>query len=311
MRKKKISLIGIFIFIFLFLCEINNINLNEIYSNLINKNNKDTIVETNKPEEIKPNIVESNLNVYFINVGQADCILIQNNDENMLIDAGNNEDGEKLVKYFKTLGITKFKYIVGTHPHEDHIGGLDDIINEFEIEEVLLPDAYTTTKTFEEVLDAIESKNLEITVPEINSNIDLGEAKIKVIYTESNPDDLNDASIVLRLDFGESSFLFTGDATTRVEKQILDKELKVDVYKVAHHGSSYSNSKVFLDKVNPKYGIISCEKDNSYGHPHKEVIERLNHQKVTIYKTYEDGTIIVSSDGKNITINNTKTDTNG
>jgi ribonuclease BN (tRNA processing enzyme) len=173
MRKKKISLIGIFIFIFLFLCEINNINLNEIYSNLINKNNKDTIVETNKPEEIKPNIVESNLNVYFINVGQADCILIQNNDENMLIDAGNNEDGEKLVKYFKTLGITKFKYIVGTHPHEDHIGGLDDIINEFEIEEVLLPDAYTTTKTFEEVLDAIESKNLEITVPEINSNIDI------------------------------------------------------------------------------------------------------------------------------------------
>lgn len=311
MKKKKISIIGILIFIFLFLCEINNINLNEIYSNLINKNNEDTIVETNQPDEIKPNIVTSNLNVYFINVGQADCILIQNNDENMLIDAGNNEDGEKLVKYFKSIGITKFKYVVGTHPHEDHIGGLDDIINEFEIEEVLLPDAYTTTKTFEEVLDAIESKNLEFTVPEINSNIDLGEAKIKVIYTESNPDDLNDASIVLRLDFGENSFLFTGDSTTRVEKQILDKEINVDVYKVAHHGSSYSNSKTFLERVNPTYGIISCEKDNSYGHPHKEVIERLNNQKVIIYKTYEEGTIIVSSDGKNIDINTMKTDTNG
>lgn len=311
MKKKKISILGIILFVILFLIEINIIDIDKIYNNLMNKEDKDKIIETNNLDNVKPDIVNSNLNVYFIDVGQADCILIQNNNENMLIDAGNNEDGKKLVEYFKNLGISKFKYVVGTHPHEDHIGGLDNIINEFEIEEVLLPDAYTTTKTFEDVLDAIDNKNLQITVPEINSNIYLGESNIKVLYTESKPDDLNDASIILRLDFGKTSFLFTGDSTTRVEKKILNENLKVDVYKVAHHGSSYSNSDLFLEKVKPKYGIISCEENNSYGHPHQEVIDLLNKHNITTYKTYESGTIIVSSDGQNITIKNMKTNTNG
>jgi len=311
MKKKKISVLGIIIFIVLVLLEINNIKIKDIYNNIINKEKTDTIVEMNKIDDTKVNVVDSNLNVYFIDVGQADCILIQNNNESMLIDAGNNEDGEKVVNYLKSIGITRFKYVVGTHPHEDHIGGLDNIINEFNIEEVLLPDAYTTTKTFEDVLDALDKKNIQFTVPKVDSIFYLGEAQIKVLYTESNPNDLNDASIVLRLDFGHNSFLFTGDATQRVEKQILSKELEVDIYKVAHHGSSYSNSEEFLDKVNPSYGIISCEKDNSYGHPHKEVITNLNQRNIKIYRTDEIGTILISSDGKNIEIKNLKTDTNG
>ena len=204
-----------------------------------------------------------------------------------------------------------FKYIVGTHPHEDHIGGLDDVINSFEIESVLLPNAYTTTRTFEDVLDAIDNKKLEITVPEIDSTLKLGDAKITVLYSGENPSDLNDASIVLRLDFGENSFLFTGDATTKVEKEILNKDLKVDVYKVAHHGSNSSNSKAFLDKVNPTYGIISTEQDNNYGHPHDEVLKRLEDRNIKLYRTDVLGTILVTSDGKKIDIKNFKTDTNG
>lgn len=307
MKKKRVSLIGIIIFIILILIEIKGININDLSNNI--KNNKEEKKEEQPVNKIE--LVNSNLYVYFIDVGQADAILIQNNNENMLIDAGNNEDGKKIVKFLQEKEITQFKYIVGTHPHEDHIGGLDDIINSFEIENVLLPNAYTTTKTFEDVLDAIDNKKLEITVPEIDSTLKLGDANITVLYSGDNPSDLNDASIVLRLDFGENSFLFTGDATTKVEKEILNKNLKVDVYKVAHHGSNSSNSKSFLDKVNPTYGIISTEQDNNYGHPHDEVLNRLETRNIKLYRTDILGTILVSSDGKNIDIKNFKTNTNG
>ena len=307
MKKKRVSLIGIIIFILLILMEIKGIDINDLSNNIKNKKEENKLEEPIKKVEI----VSSNLSIYFIDVGQADAILIQNNNENMLIDGGNNEDGEKIVKFLQEKDITNFKYIVGTHPHEDHIGGLDDVINSFEIESVLLPNAYTTTRTFEDVLDAIDNKKLEITVPEIDSTLKLGDAKITVLYSGENPSDLNDASIVLRLDFGENSFLFTGDATTKVEKEILNKDLKVDVYKVAHHGSNSSNSKAFLDKVNPTYGIISTEQDNNYGHPHDEVLKRLEDRNIKLYRTDVLGTILVTSDGKKIDIKNFKTDTNG
>ena len=229
MKKKRVSLIGIIIFIILILIEIKGININDLSNNI--KNNKEEKKEEQPVNKIE--LVNSNLYVYFIDVGQADAILIQNNNENMLIDAGNNEDGEKIVKFLQEKEITQFKYIVGTHPHEDHIGGLDDIINSFEIENVLLPNAYTTTKTFEDVLDAIDNKKLEITVPKIDSTLKLGDANITVLYSGDNPSDLNDASIVLRLDFGENSFLFTGDATTKVEKEILNSLINsINLYKV-------------------------------------------------------------------------------
>ena len=130
------------------------------------------------------NPIDGNLEVYFFDVGQADSILIRNNEEAMLIDAGNNEDGELLFKYINNLNITKFRYVVGTHPHEDHIGGLDNIINDFDIENILLPDAITTTKTFIEVLDAIENKNMNYEVPIIGDEFNLGDANIEVIYTK-------------------------------------------------------------------------------------------------------------------------------
>lgn len=308
MKKKKISVLGVIIFVILILLEINGIDLNTI-SNYISQDLEEELLQ----DDIKVNniIDNSNLQVYFINVGQADCILIQNENKNMLIDAGNNEDGKKLVQYFKQLGINDFQYVIGTHPHEDHIGGLDDIINEFNIEELFLPNAYTTTSTFEDVLIAMENKNLEFAVPKIGYSFTLGKAKIKVLHVGDDTGDLNDASIVIRLDYGSNSFLFTGDATTKVENKIINKDLKVDVYKVAHHGSISSNSEKFLDKINPTYGIISCEKNNSYGHPHIEVIERLQKRKVELYRTDELGTILVTSNGNKIDVTNFYTDTNG
>lgn len=305
MKKKKKIYFIIIAFIIVLLLNLNNNDLRNLYTSINNKINPETEIINNS------NIIDSTLKVYFIDVGQADCILIQNQNQNMLIDAGNNSDGEKITNYLKSLNIINFKYVIGTHPHEDHIGGLDNIIDNFNIEEVFLPDVYTTTLTFEDVLNSLENKNMQFTVPQIDSILTLGDAQISILHAEEDPDDLNDASIVLRIDFGDNSFLFTGDATSEVEKKLINKNIDVDVYKVAHHGSRYSNSKTFLNKVSPKYAIISCGKDNSYGHPHNEVIKKLNDNNIEIYRTDEKGTILITSDGKNINIKNFNTNTNG
>lgn len=263
-------------------------------------------------EQVEEIVADYNdLQVYYIDVGQADCILIRHQNENMLIDAGNNADGPKLVNYFKKLGIQNFKYVIGTHPHEDHIGGLDDIINSFNVENVLLPEAYTTTKTFSDVLTAIENKNLEITVPNIGDKINFTNTSIEVLYVGNQEEGLNDNSIVLKLTYGNYSYLFTGDATNKCEKLMLDKNIQANVLKVAHHGSDTSSSDQFLKKVNPEYAIISVGKDNSYGHPSDKIIKRLKKYTNNIYETKDYGTIVTISNGDNITIKYLKTDTNG
>lgn len=277
------------------------------YSDNIDKESYSKKEDTNKIQE-----VSTNLSIHYIDVGQADSILITNNDHSMLIDAGNNEDGPLLVNYIKEkLNISKLDYVVGTHPHEDHIGGLDDIINNLEVKEVYLPEAMTTTKTFEDVLDAIVNKNLEITVPTIGEKFNLGEAKLEVIYTGTGEKDLNEASIILKMNFGKHAYLFTGDTTEEVEKTILDKDINIDVLKVAHHGSKYSSCTNFLNIATPEYAIISAGEGNSYGHPEQETLNRLKKYTNKIYITKDLGTIVLTSDGTSININNYKTETNG
>lgn len=269
-------------------------------------NNRQTETYANK------NTATTDLQVYFIDVGQADSILIANQEHYMLIDAGNNEDGPLLVNYLKNdLGINKLDYVVGTHPHEDHIGGLDDIINSFDIGTIYMPDVITTTKTFEDVLDAIDSKGLSITTPEIGDTFKLGEADLEVMYTGTDASDLNNTSIVLKMIFGNYSYLFTGDATDKVEKLLLDKNIDVDVLKVGHHGSAYSSTKEFLDKVTPSYAIISVAKENSYGHPSKDTLSRLRKYTKKIYMTSEVGTILLTGNGNKIEICGFETKTNG
>ena len=293
-KKRKDDKFVLFIFVIAVVCYLISLykNQDESYAN--------------------KNVVTTNLQVYFIDVGQADSILIANQEHYMLIDAGNNEDGPKLVKYLKNdLGIKKLDYVVGTHPHEDHIGGLDDIISSFDIGNVYMPEVITTTKTFEDVLDAIDKKNLDITVPEIGDTFKLGEADLEVMYTGTDDSDLNNTSIVLKMIFGDYSYLFTGDATDKVEKLLLDKNIDVDVLKVGHHGSAYSSTDDFLKKVTPKYAIISVAKENSYGHPSTDTLKRIKKYTDKIYMTSECGTIRLDSDGKEIRFEFFKTDTNG
>lgn len=251
------------------------------------------------------------LQIWFLDVGQADSILIQNGDANMLIDAGNNEDGKKLVSYFQSLGIESFQYVIGTHAHEDHIGGMDDIIDNFDIDTFYMPDAITTTATFESVLDSLEAKNIAFQTPSIDSIFKLGNATIDVLYVGTDDSDLNNTSIVLKLTYGNTSILFMGDAEKEVETIIEKKDISADVLKVGHHGSNTSSSKIFLEKVNPNYAIISVGTGNSYGHPSNTTIQNLENQNIQIYRTDENGTIIMTSDGTNITFQTIQTNTNG
>ena len=251
------------------------------------------------------------LDITYLDVGQADAILIQNEGHNMLIDAGYNEDGPLLVQYFKEQNMTKFDYLIATHPHEDHIGGMDDIIKNFDIEKIYMPNVTTTTKTFLDVLNAMEEKNMTFDVPNIGQNFALGHTLFQVMYTGSDKKNLNNSSIILKANFKNTSYLFTGDATSEVEKKILSKDIKATVLKVGHHGSKYSTTTEFLNKVNPKYAIISVGKNNSYNHPNQITIDKLTKKNIEIHRTDQEGSIFLKSDGKTINITSKQTNTNG
>lgn len=255
--------------------------------------------------------VDGDLSVYFLDVGQADSILIKFKDEYMLIDAGNNNDGESLVKYFDYLGIKEFKYVFGTHAHEDHIGGMDNIINNFKIDNFYMPDDTTTTETFLDILNALEKNNIKFQTPKVVNKLELGDAKIDILSCKSRQQDLNDDSIVLKLTYNNISFLFTGDATQNVEKELVNKDIQSTVLKVGHHGSKYSNSAAFLNKVKPQFAVISCGINNEYYHPHKVVLDKLEKLNTKIYRTDLDGTIVAITDGENIEFKTIKTYTDG
>ena len=257
-----------------------------------------------KKEETKTpntNIVDSKLEIYFFDVGQADSILIKEKNYTMLIDGGNQSDGENLVKYLQEeLNINDIDILVGTHPHEDHIGGLPDVIASLEISTIYLPNATTTTKIFEKLLDTIAEKNYKITIPKVDEEIKLNNMNFKVLYTGTDESDLNNTSIVLKLEYGKTSYLFTGDATDKTEEKILDKDIEADVLKVGHHGSSFSSTEDFLNKVNPQYAIIQVGNDNKYNHPTKTTLDKLNERNIKIYRTDKDGSIKLTSNGENI-----------
>lgn len=302
MSKKKINKILNTIIILLLVLISIAYTKKELVDNKENTNEK--TVSTLK--------TNSNLEVYYFDVGQADSILIRENDNNILIDAGNNEDGEKLVNYLKNdLNIEKFNMVVGTHPHEDHIGGLDNVIDSFDIDTILMPNATSTSKTFENVLDSIEKKDYKITVPKINEEFNYNNINIKVLYTGTDEKNLNNTSIVLKLTYQNNKFLFMGDATSKVEKKLLNEDIKSDVLKIGHHGSEYSTTKNFLDKVNPQYAIIEVGKNNTYKHPKKITLDKLNKKNIKIYRTDIDGTIKVASDGNNLKFETLKTDLDG
>lgn len=276
---------------------INNEVVKEKLESITSSDNTNTEASTS---------VNGTLTIHFIDVGQADSILIIDNDKSMLIDAGNNADSDLVVNYINNQGISKLDVVIGTHAHEDHIGGMDKVISSFDIGNVYLPKQPSTTKTYEDVLLAISNKGLKINSPTPNTTFTLNSAKATILAPNSNSyEDINNSSIVVKLTYGNNSFLFMGDAEEVSENEIMNSgyDVSADLIKIGHHGSNSSSGENFLNSVKSKYGIISIGAGNSYGHPTKEVMERLKNKDITVYRTDENSTIIATSDGKNITFN--------
>lgn len=260
------------------------------------------IVAINLKEDSMGDFEGGNLEVHFIDVGQGDSILIKSNNEAMLIDGGTRGSRKLVLEYLEEQKVDKLKYLVASHPHEDHIGGLAHIIENKEIGQVIMPKATTNTRTFENLLDTIESKGLKIKAARSGDSYELDGSLLTILGPNNEKySNLNNYSVVLKLEFGEKSFLFTGDAEALAEKEMIEahgSRLRADLLKLGHHGSNTSSTEDFLDTVRPEYGIISAGQNNRYDHPDKEILDRLKTRGIKIYRTDQLGNIVAVSDGK-------------
>lgn len=270
-----------------------------------NPSNKDTRNNNNNTEETYKKS-KDNILVHYINVGQGDSILIQVNNKNMLIDAGPKDSKDKLLSYLNKINVKRLDYFITTHPHEDHIGGASYVIKSLDIANFYAPKKTHTTKTYRDMINSLKSKNLKIHVAKEGVILDLGKDVVCEMLSpnRSNYEDLNDYSPIIKLKYKDNKFLFTGDAETLVEKDVLSKKYDVsaDVLKLGHHGSVSSTSADFLKNVNPKIAIATSGKDNKYGHPHRETVSKLKKINCKLYRSDLDGNILVSGDGKNIEV---------
>lgn len=277
------------------------INNQDKIKNLFNQNNNQ-----NQNDYINTN--NDLLKVHYLDVDQGDSIFIElPNNETMLIDAAESYQSENIINYLKNLNYQKIDYVIGTHPHTDHIGGLKNIINTFEIGKIYMSKVVSTTKTYESLLMAIKDKNLKINTAKAGTSIiDTDTLKINIlapnnsIYTE-----LNNYSVVTKITYGTTKFLFMGDSEKLIENEIKEN-VTADVIKIGHHGSNTSSSIDFIKKVNAKYGIISVGLNNKYNLPKEETITNWENSGTKIYLTSTNGTIRASSDGTNIKIESEK-----
>lgn len=245
------------------------------------------------------------MRVHFIDVGQGDSIFIESpNGKTMLVDGGVKGAGQKVVSYLKELGVNKLDIVVATHPDADHIGGLIPVINSIDIGQFYDSGKVHTSQTFEEMLTLIDTKNIPYNVPKTGDSIAFDDdINVKVLNANEHAKDNNDASIVLKIAYGNVSFLLTADAGIALEKEMMQYDVKATVLKAGHHGSNTSSSAEFIQAVHPEVAILSYGEGNKYGHPHAEVVERLQAIGSKIYATAEAGTVIVSTDGINYEVN--------
>lgn len=245
------------------------------------------------------------MRVHFMDVGQGDSILIESpNGKTMLIDAGVKGAGQQVVSYLKELGVNKLDKVVATHPDADHIGGLIPVLHAIPIEQFYDSGKVHTSQTFEEMLMAIDEKNIPYYVPKTGDFIEFDkDVTVKVLNANEHATDNNDASIVLKVVYGNVSFLLTGDAGIALEKEMMSNDVTATVLKAGHHGSNTSSSEDFIRAVKPEVTILSYGEDNKYGHPHAEVVNRLQAIGSNIYATADLGTITVATNGVNYTVN--------
>lgn len=245
------------------------------------------------------------MKVHFLDVEQGDSIFIElPDDKTMLIDASEKEYADRITTYIYSCGYSSLDYVVATHPHSDHIGGMADVIGSFIVGNVILSPATHTTKTYTNMLTAIDQSGAKVTLgiagKEIFSDGDLSAVAIAPVTEDYS--DLNNSSVMVMLTYGDKKFLFTGDAEEEEERTVT-ADVKCDVLKVGHHGSSTSTSSAFLAAASPEYAVISCGMGNSYGHPHTETIDKLKKAGINIYRTDLQGDIIMTCDGEKITVN--------
>ena len=250
--------------------------------------------------KVNPNLMY----VHYINVDQGDAILIQVNNKNLLIDSGPKSHKKQLVKFLNDLNISKLDYVIATHPHEDHIGNMNTVLNSYKVQSFYAPKVYSYTKSFEQMIDSLKSNNLKINPIKRGCNtINLGFQTNVEVFSPINDtyDNENNYSPVIKISFGNNSFLFTGDAEKEIEDKLilLNDDLKADILKVSHHGSS-STSDSFLNRVSPKYAVISVGKNNIYDHPNDTIISKLNTYNIDILRTDIQNNITLISDGTNI-----------
>ena len=261
------------------------------------------VVETPATEPIP--VSGEGLTVHFIDVGQADCALLECDGEYMIVDGGNVEDGQLVIAYLQEQGVEELSAVVCSHAHEDHVGGLPSVLAVFPTKAVYAPTNTYSSKVFDDFLYYTDQQRLEVTIPQPGDSISLGQTQITVLGPTQSYADPNDTSIILKVVYGENSFLFTGDMEVGAENDMLDYwgdrvDWNVDVLKVGHHGSDTSTGHRFLYEVDPEYGVISVGEGNSYGHPHEEPLSRLQDADVTLLRTDRLGHVIAYANGTDI-----------
>lgn len=239
------------------------------------------------------------LYVHYIDVGQGDSELVCCGGRYMLIDAGTPLAGDTVVEYIQDLGIKKLDYVVCTHGHADHCGGLDAVVESFDVDTIFTSPYAGDAASYLRFVETVENAQLTLEVPDQGVQYRLGDARFEFIGPLEDHNNVNDDSLVMRLTYGDTNFLFTGDMTADAEKELIEdgENVKCDVLKVGHHGSSGSSCYQFLYEAEPKIAVISCGRDNDYGHPHEETLGRLKDAGVTVYRTDELGSIVIFSDG--------------
>ena len=253
---------------------------------------------------------EGVMTVDFIDVGQGDCTLIIQNHTVILVDGGESGEADTVINFLKNKGITEIDCCIATHPHSDHIGSLSDVFAEFDVKDVIMPEIpeklIPTSKSYERFLKALETCVENVYPAQAGESYEYGKIKIELLGPVKKYDNLNDMSIVSRIIYENTSVLLTGDAETPAEKDILKRgaDCTADLLKIGHHGSRTSSCDEWLKVVNPQYAVISCGADNDYGHPHKQLIKRLEKTEIDYYRTDLIGTVSFKSDGSRFTLIN-------